>query len=43
MSLKEKLENAQPSSWLTEGIPKWKVKLIIWWAKMKARIIYGRR
>ena len=39
MSLQEKINNAKPSSWLMDGIPKWKVKVIIWWAKMKAKVI----
>lgn len=39
MSIKEKIDNAQPTTWLTDGIPKWKVRLIVWWAKTKARII----
>jgi len=38
MSIEDKIKNAQPSSWLTDGIPKWKVRLIIWWAKVKARL-----
>jgi len=39
MSIQEKIANAQPTTWLTDGIPKWKVRLIIWWAKMRARIM----
>lgn len=39
MSIQEKIDSAQPSSWLTEGLPKWRVKLIVWWAKFKARIL----
>jgi len=38
MSIEDKIKNAQHSSWLTDGIPKWKVRLIIWWAKVKARL-----
>lgn len=39
MSMRDKINEAQPTSWLTDGIPKWKVKLIIWWAKVRARIV----
>lgn len=42
MSLQDKINNAKPAYWLTEGIPKWRVRLIIWWARVKARIITRR-
>ena len=38
MSIEDKIKNAQSSSWLTDGIPKWKVRFIIWWAKVKAKL-----
>lgn len=38
MSLEEKIKQAKPSDWLADGIPKWKVKLIILTAKLKARL-----
>lgn len=38
MSIEEKIENAKPSTQLTDGIPKWQVRLIVWWAKLKAKL-----
>ena len=38
MSLQDKIDAATPTTWLTDGIPKWRVKWIVWWAKLKARI-----
>lgn len=38
MSFEDKIRNAKPSDWLTEGLPKWKVKLIIKWAVFKAKV-----
>ena len=38
MSIKEKITNAKQSTWPTDGIPKWQVRLIVWWAKLKARL-----
>jgi len=38
MSIEDKIKNAKPSTWITDGIPKWKVKLIVWWTKVKARV-----
>jgi len=38
MSIEDKIRNAEPSDWLTEGIPKWQVWLIIKKAQLKARI-----
>ena len=39
MGLHEKLANAKKSDWLKQDIPKWKLNLIIWWAKFKARVV----
>lgn len=38
MSIEEKIANAKSSTWLTAGIPKWQVRLIVLWAKLKARL-----
>lgn len=38
MSLKEKIKNAKPTTWVTDGIPKWQVKLIVFMARLKAKI-----
>ena len=38
MSIEDKIRNAEPSDWLTEGIPKWQVWLIIKWAIFKAKV-----
>ena len=42
MSIQEKIDSAQPTTWLTDGISKWKVRLIIWWAQFKARRMVKR-
>ena len=39
MSIEDKIRDAEPSDWLTKGIPKWQVWLIIKWAVFKARLI----
>lgn len=38
MSIEDKIRNAKPTDWLTKDIPKWRVWLIVRWAKFKARI-----
>lgn len=38
MTFQDKLKTAKPSHWLEEGLPKWKVKLIIFWARLKVRL-----
>lgn len=38
MSIEDKIRNAKPTDWLTKGIPKWKVWLIISWARVKVRL-----
>jgi len=38
MSIEDKIKNAKSLTWITDGIPKWKVKLIVWWTKMKMKI-----
>lgn len=38
MSLEDKIKKAKPTSWVTEGIPRWKVWLIIRWARIKVRL-----
>ena len=37
MSIKNKISNAKPTTWVTDGIPKWQVHLIIWFAKIKTK------
>lgn len=37
MSIKDKIDNAKPTTWLSDGIPKWQVWLIIRTAKIKAK------
>ena len=37
MSIEDKIRNAKPSDWLTKGIPKWQVWLIVRWAVFRAR------
>lgn len=39
MSLEEKIKNAKGTDWVTKGIPKWQVRLIVLFAKLKARLI----
>ena len=38
MSIKEEIDNAKPTTWLSDGIPKWQVWLIIRTAKLKVKI-----
>ena len=38
MGIKEKIENAKPTTWVTDGIPKWKVCCIVWFAKLKTKL-----
>lgn len=37
MTFQNKIKNAKESHWLEEGLPKWKIKLIIFWARLKAK------
>ena len=37
MSLEEKIRNATETDWITDGIPKWQVKLIVLFAKLKVK------
>ena len=39
MSLQDKIKNAKSTTWPAEGIPKWKVKLIMKWAVFKVKVI----
>lgn len=41
MSIKEKIANAKSTTWPADGIPKWKVTLIIKLARLKARMRLG--
>ena len=41
MSINEGIANAKPTTWITDGIPKWKVTLIIKFARLKARMRLG--
>ena len=38
MSIEEKLNNVKKTTWLTDGIPKWKVPFIVFSARLKAKI-----
>ena len=38
MGLEEKIKNAKPVTWVTDGIPEWQVKLIVFMARLKAKI-----
>lgn len=38
MGIEDKIKNAENTMWPAEGIPKWKVKWIIFWSQLKARI-----
>ena len=37
MSIEDKIANAKETTWLSDGIPKWQVRLIVWLAKMLKR------
>jgi hypothetical protein len=37
MSIEDKIANAKHTTWVTDGIPKWQVRLIVWIAKFKSR------
>lgn len=39
--IKEKITNAKPTIWVTSGIPKWKVRWIVFTAKMRAVFVYS--
>ena len=38
MSIENKIKNAKPTDWLSEGIPKWQIRLIVFWEKLKVKI-----
>lgn len=38
MGLEEKVRNAKKNTWITDGIPKWKVKLLIFKAKAEVKM-----
>lgn len=38
MSIQDKLKTAKPTYWVTEGIPKWKVRFIVLFAKIKLKL-----
>jgi hypothetical protein len=38
MSIEDKIANAKPTTWISDGIPKWKVRLIVWFTKLKAKL-----
>ena len=42
MSIKEKIANAKLTTWPADGIPKWKVTLVIKIARLKERMRKGR-
>ena len=35
--LEEKIKNAKETCWITDGIPKWQVSLIVFFAKLKVK------
>ena len=37
MSLEEKIRNAKETDWITDGIPKWQVSLIVFFTKLKVK------
>ena len=37
MSIEEKIKNAKPTTWVVDGIPKWKVLVWVLSAKIRAR------
>ena len=37
MSLEEKTRNAKETDWITDGIPKWQVSLIVFFTKLKVK------
>ena len=37
MSLEEKIKKAKKTDWITDGIPKWQVSLIVFFAKLKVK------
>ena len=37
MSLEEKIKNAKETDWITDGIPKWQVSLIVFFTKLKVK------
>jgi len=39
MSIEEKITNAKPTTWPADDMPKWQVRLIVWWAKLKSRLL----
>lgn len=38
MSMKNKIQNAKETDWIAEGIPGWKVKLIVILGRIKAKL-----
>lgn len=38
MSLEEKIKNAKETCWIADGIPKWQVSLIVFFAKLKVKL-----
>lgn len=43
MSIQNKINNARPTSWPAEGLPRWWVKFIIWWKRRKVRRYFRKR
>lgn len=37
MSLEDKIRNAKETDWITDGIPKWQVRLIVFFTKLKVK------
>ena len=37
MSVKDKIRKAKPTDWKLLKIPRWKLKFLIWWAKVKVK------
>lgn len=37
MSIQNKINNARPTSWPAEGLPRWWVRFIVWREKRKVR------
>ena len=39
MSIEDKITNAKSTTWVTDGIPKWKTRFIVFCARLKVKII----
>ena len=42
MSIKDKIKNANKTDWVTRGMPKWRVRLIVFFTKLKCRFYLNK-